>query len=165
MILSAQTIRGLCKPPVFLEHIPMIEPFFERTVENGMTFGLSSAGYDVRIKQDVRLLPEQFFLGSTIERFHLPRDILAIVHDKSSLARRGLSVFNTVIESGWRGWLTLELSNRGSDIINLPAGSAIAQIVFHRLDEPTEQPYRGRYQNQEDMPVPAIHAIYEREDI
>lgn len=165
MILSAQTIRELCKPPVFLEHIAMIEPFCERTVEAGMTYGLSGAGYDVRLKQAVRLLPDAFALASTIERFHIPHDVVAVVHDKSSLARRGLSVFNTFIEAGWSGWLTLELSNRGSEIINLPAGAPIAQMVFHRLDQPTTQPYQGKYQNQRDEPVEAVYEGFERANV
>lgn len=156
MVLSAQTIRSLCQPPKFLEHIPMIQPFHEKTVEHGYSFGLSTAGYDIRLKQGLRLLPGQFSLASTIEKFHMPIDVLGIVHDKSSLARLGLSVFNTVIECFWVGWLTLELKNQGEEILNLPPGCPIAQVVFHRLDMPTTQPYNGKYQNQEDRPVPSI---------
>lgn len=156
MVLSAQTIRQLCQPPEFLKMIPMISPFYERTVYAGMTFGLSGSGYDIRLKQPVRLLPEGFILASTVEHFHFPNDVAGVVHDKSSLARQGLSVFNTFIEAGWTGWLTLELSNRGPEIINLPAGSPIAQLVFHRLDHATHLPYRGKYQDQADAPVPAI---------
>jgi dCTP deaminase len=33
-------------------------------------------------------------------------------------------------------------------------GSPIAQIVFMRLEEPTEQPYSGKYQNQAMGPQP-----------
>lgn len=134
----------------------MITPFTEKGIFNGMSYGLSSAGYDIRIKQGIRLLPDKFILASAIEEFHFPDDILGVVHDKSSLARRGLSVFNTVIEPGWSGFLTLELRNQGDDIINLPAGSPIAQIIFHRLEAPTVLPYRGKYQDQADAPVPAI---------
>lgn len=154
MILSAQSIRQLCHNT----DTAMISPFHERTVAHGMTFGLSTAGYDVRIKQDLYLEPGGFLLASTIEHFHIPNDILAIVHDKSSLARRGLSVFNTVVESGWFGWLTLELKNQGYTTIELKAGTPIAQMVFHWLDAPSELPYSGRYQNQADQPVPAIRA-------
>lgn len=146
MILPAQTIR-IIKP---------IEPFHERTVSHGMTFGLSSAGYDVRIKQDMTLRPGQFALASTIERFDMPRDLLAMVHDKSSWARRGLAVQNTVIEAGWFGHLTLELTNHSDGSLDIPAGAPIAQIVFHRLEAPTEQPYSGKYQDQPDRPVAAV---------
>ena len=41
----------------------------------------------------------RFILASAIEEFDVPNNLLGIVHDKSSWARKGLSVFNTVIES------------------------------------------------------------------
>jgi dCTP deaminase len=123
-------------------------PFSERSKFNGMTFGLGPAGYDVRIAENISLNSQRFSLASTLEHITMPNDLLGIVHDKSTFARMGLALQNTVIEPGWRGYLTLELSNHSSDLIFIPAGSPIAQIVFHVLDKPT-QPYEGRYQDQE----------------
>jgi dCTP deaminase len=138
MILPSQKIRRL---------LP-VRPFSERTVHNGMSYGLSHAGYDVRIAETIRLSPGEFALASTIEEFFMPTDIVAFVHDKSSWARRGLSLFNTVIEPGWRGFLTLELVNHSAKPIVIAEGSPIAQIIFMRLEEPTEKPYSGKYQFQ-----------------
>jgi dCTP deaminase len=156
MILSGQTIRRL----------NILEPCAERTQERGLSYGLGPAGYDLRLvlgsepdpmikkayaHPDGRycmLNPGEFTLAAGVERFTMPNDVLGIVHDKSSLARLGLSVFNTVIEPGWEGWLTLELSNKGPKPIRLVEGQAIAQVVFHRLDEPTERSYDGKYHNQ-----------------
>jgi dCTP deaminase len=146
MILSAQSIRK--RRPV--------DPFHERTALNGMTFGLSAAGYDVRIRESVILRPGDFALASTLERFTMPDDLLARVADKSSWARKGLTAQNTVVEPGWEGYLTLELANHGPNTIRIEAGSPIAQILFELLDEPTEQPYAGKYQNQPPEPVAAI---------
>jgi deoxycytidine triphosphate deaminase len=56
---------------------------------------------------------------------------------------------------GWRGWLTLEISNNSLDEVVINAGEPIAQIVFEMLDFPTEQPYAGKYQNQERGPQSA----------
>lgn len=121
----------------------------------GVSFGMSEAGYDVRIKQRVTLSPEsRFALASTVEHFTMPPDLVGVVHDKSSWARRGLSVFNTVIEPGWRGFLTLELVYHGSETLTIEAGSGIAQVIFHELAEPRQ--YTGRYQDQADNPVEAI---------
>ena len=78
----------------------------------------------------------------------MPNDVMGVVHDKSSWARRGLTVQNTVIEPGWRGYLTLELVYHGEGELILCYEDPIAQIVFHRLDEITDQPYTGKYQNQ-----------------
>ncbi len=156
MILSAQSIRRLCSMGPGAP-ASMITPFVERQQHerSGTSFGLSACGYDVRIAQDRRLGPGDFLLASTQERFVMPRDVMAQVADKSSWARRGLAVQNTIIEPGWEGWLTLELTNHGSSVISLHAGTPIAQIVFQRLDEPTEQPYTGKYMNQENRPVEA----------
>lgn len=138
----------------------MIYPFVERTVQNGKSYGLSTAGYDVRLVladgAGVRLMkPGDFFLAATVERFDMPHHTLGIVHDKSSWARRGLTVQNTVIEPGWAGFLTLELTNHGNSDIFLYKDDPIAQIVFHFLDQVTEQPYTGKYQNQPYGPQPA----------
>lgn len=145
-MLSAQSIRRR----------GIITPFCERTVYQGVSYGLSSHGYDVRIAESLELRPGDFVLASTIERFEMPPDIAAIVHDKSTWIRRGLCVFNTVLESGWRGHLTLEIALHGSGKLFIPAGVGIAQIIFHPLDEPTEQLYAGKYQDQAAGPQPAI---------
>lgn len=140
MILSAQSIRA---------RVGMVQPFNGRTKAYGLTFGLGPAGYDVRVAEAIDLRPGGFVLASTVERFAMPLDVLGIVHDKSTLARFGLAAQNTVIEPGWHGYLTLELSNHSDwDHVRLAAGSPVAQIIFHLVDQPTEQPYDGKYQNQ-----------------
>lgn len=142
MILPAQTIRKL----------GIIEPFHERDVVDGRSYGLSSAGYDVRVDAHMLIESGQFRLAATVEHFEMPNDVLAYVHDKSSWARQGLAVQNTVIEPGWRGFLTLEITNHSTKELFLDMYTPIAQIVFHRLEAPTEQPYTGKYQDQEAGP-------------
>lgn len=122
----------------------------------GMSYGLSCCGYDVRLKQDMWIMPQSMRLGSTVERFQMPDWIMARVCDKSTLARRGIQIFNTVIEPGWEGWLTLEIKNQTWLPIRLWAGQPIAQIIFETLDQPTNQPYSGKYQCQPDEPVEAV---------
>ena len=145
-ILSAQSIRRL-KP---------IEPFFEKTVFEGCSFGLSACGYDVRVDQDLMLRPGDSVLASTVEHFTMPVDVMASVADKSTWARKFIAVQNTIIEPNWRGYLTLEISNHGQNIVKIKKGTGIAQIIFHRLDEPTELPYSGKYQDQKSGPQEAI---------
>ena len=93
MILSQQSI---------LEEKPIYN-MVDRNKYCGVSYGVSSAGYDVRIAQDVLLWPGRFVLASTIEKFCMPDDLIGIVHDKSTWARRGVAVQNTVIEPGWNG--------------------------------------------------------------
>lgn len=149
MILSGQSIRER----------GIFTPFHERTVFNGMSFGLSYAGYDVRIAQGVTIPSKGFTIASTLEHFNMPNDLLAQVTDKSSWARCGLSVFNTVIEPGWNGYLTVELVNHSDHRLEIIEGSPIAQIIFFHTDRPIEKPYDGKYQNQPNWPV---HAIMEK---
>lgn len=150
-----------------------IKDMLDRKVShNGVSHGMSEAGYDIRIKQDIWFYPMErkivrkdggiaqkeffngnFVLASAMEYFQMPITLVGIVHDKSTWARRGLSVFNTVIECGWQGYLTLELVYHGNEILHIPAGSGIAQVVFHETSDRAE--YNGKYQNQEDKPVSA----------
>jgi dCTP deaminase len=138
---------------------------------HGVSHGLGEAGYDIRIKQaidfrvpdtmparvtvDGKHVGQRFCIASAIEEFNMPDYLVGIVHDKSTWARRGLSVFNTVIEPGWKGFLTLELVYHGSEPLFIPAGAGIAQVIFHRLVEHVS--YEGKYQNQADKPVGAIN--------
>jgi dCTP deaminase len=151
MILSGQSIRKR----------RLIYPFHERTKEYGMTYGLGPAGYDVRIAESLVVPRGEARLASTMEHFAMDTDVLGKVADKSTWARRFLAVQNTIIEPGWRGYLTLELSNHGQQDIHLTRGMPIAQIVFHLLDFPAERPYQGKYQDQ--MPG-AVEAILETEE-
>lgn len=148
MILSAQSIRNR---NIFV-------PFCERTEVNGMTYGLGPASYDIRLDEAVEILANDFVLCSSLEYFSMPDDVLGVVHDKSTLVRQGICVQNTIIDPGWCGYLTLELTNhrRGSEAYkHIAAGTPIAQIVFHLLDETTEAPYAGKYQNQARGPQEA----------
>lgn len=151
MILSAQSIKVLC-----LSKTPLVSPYYERTKVEGRSFGLSSCGYDVRLANDIWLWPFWGRLGSTIEHFNLPTDICGEVKDKSTNARLFVFVQNTVIEPGWYGYLTLELTRFLPWPIKLKAGTPIAQIMFKQLDYPTCQPYAGKYQGQAAGAQPAI---------
>jgi dCTP deaminase len=158
---------------------PIREMVHGKVRENGVSWGLSEVGYDIRLKQDIWFWPKtgtmddceisisaegdgnastyvegNFVLASAIEEFMMPNDLCGIVHDKSTWARHGLSVFNTVIEPGWKGFLTLELVFNGRKELHIPAGSGIAQVIFHKVTCPAE--YAGKYQNQPDRPTEPI---------
>lgn len=151
---------------------PIVDMLHTKERLYGVSHGLGEAGYDIRIKQNVHFQPANavsppgvfvdgeynpgtFCIASAIEEFDMPKDLVGIVHDKSTWARRGLSVFNTVIEPGWRGFLTLELVYHGYQELFIPAGAGIAQVIFHRTAESAS--YDGKYQNQADKPVGAIN--------
>lgn len=157
-----------------LESAPIVDMETGKKREHGVSYGLAEAGYDIRLKQNIWFHPEpdkpwkcevnidhesyasgRFALASSIEEFDMPEDLVGVVHDKSTWARRGLSVFNTVIEPGWKGFLTLELVYHGNEYLHLPAGAGIAQVLFSRVERPAA--YSGKYQHQADRPVEAIY--------
>ena len=143
-------------PAQIIRRIRPVEPFCERSSAHGMTYGLGPAGYDVRIAENIILKPGAFALASTVERFCMPDDVLGTVHDKSTWARQGLAAQTTVIEPGWRGYLTLELTNHSYGDIILKEGMPIAQVIFWQMSEPTEIAYQGKYQDQPSGAQPAL---------
>jgi deoxycytidine triphosphate deaminase len=178
MILSAQSIEFLCT-----NTDPMILPFSpKKRVINGLSAGLSGHSYDLTIADDLVLgvhpgfVIEQHILYQGFDNVHdlqlrlknnrdpyslsfaaeylrLPAHVGAYVKDKSSRARTFLSVFNTLTDAGFYGYLTLELVNHSREPIIFKKGDPVCQIVFHRLDEPTRLPYVGKYLGQEAAPV------------
>lgn len=159
-----------------LFHAPIVGMVDGKVKLHGVSYGLGEAGYDIRIKQEIRFSsvdgnryvqvshddnPDafhhkqgRFTLASAIEEFDMPSDLVGIVHDKSTWARKGLTVCNTVIEPGWKGFLTLELIYHGEEDLIIPAGAGIAQVIFHQLSEHAN--YTGKYQNAADKPQSAI---------
>ena len=87
--------------------------------------------------------PGEFVLGSAQEHVELPNDIVARIEGKSSLGRLGLIVHATAgfVDPGFKGTLTLEITNLTRVPIILWPGKPIAQLSFMTLDRPAERPY------------------------
>lgn len=158
-----------------LRMAPIKDMATQKMKGHGVSYGLSEAGYDIRIKQDVvfnigknaldltysqvivdnKAEDGRFCIASAIEEFQMPGNLVGIVHDKSTWARLGLSVFNTVIEPGWKGFLTLELVFHGNQVLRIPAGAGIAQVIFSHISDIADYG-NGKYQNAADRPQEAI---------
>jgi dCTP deaminase len=107
------------------------------------------------------LHPGEFVLGSTVEHIELPEDLVARLEGKSSLGRIGLVIHSTAgfVDPGWKGHLTLELSNLARLPITLYYRMKIGQISFLQLTTPAERLYGSeslgsKYQGQTD-PTPS----------
>jgi dCTP deaminase len=108
------------------------------------------------------LLPSgEFVLASTVEYFALPDDIVGRLEGKSSLGRIGLLIHSTAgyIDPGFRGRLTLELSNVAKLPITLYPQMKIGQVSFLRLTSKAERLYGSeglgsKYQDQME-PTPS----------
>ncbi len=100
------------------------------------------------------LHPGDFVLGTTVERVEIPADLIAHVEGRSSLGRLAIVVHATagLADPGYKGQITLELSNLGTAPVSLSPGMRISQLTFTELKTPAERPYgseRGsKYQGQ-----------------
>jgi dCTP deaminase len=114
------------------------------------------------------LHPGEFVLGQTLEWVELPDDLVARLEGKSSLGRLGLLIHSTAgyVDPGWKGNLTLELSNVANLPIALYFGMKIGQISFFRMTSPVERPYGSKelgskYQGQSTPTASAFHRDFE----
>jgi len=83
----------------------------------------------------------------------------------SSLGRLGLLIHSTAgyVDPGWKGTLTLELSNVANLPIALYYGMRIGQISFFRMSSPVDRPYGSaglgsKYQGQSEPTASAYDA-------
>lgn len=135
-------------------NIPSIHPNKEQEVDEYV------AETVVEADEEFILHPNDFVLGTTLERVEIPPDLIAHVEGRSSLGRLAIVVHATagLADPGFRGKITLELSNLGSAPVALTPGMRISQLTFTELTSPAERPYgpeRGsKYQNQ-DGPEPS----------
>ncbi len=142
----------------------MIEPFEPLQVRGGISFGLSSYGYDFRLAPEFKILkdrpgviidpktfsslefeekagafcdipPHRTILGRSLEYFRIPRNILTICYGKSTYARCGILVNVTPFEPEWEGFATLSISNLSGMTARVYANEGIAQLIFLESDE------------------------------
>ena len=111
------------------------------------------------------LHPNEFALGVIFERVCIPADMAARLDGKSSLGRLGLLVHSTAgwVDPGWRGHLTLELSNVSGLPIALYYQMRVSQISFMELTTPAQKPYGSKsldskYQDQAE-PEPSRYYL------
>lgn len=142
----------------------MIDPFAPAQVRVGISFGLSSYGYDFRLSPFFRIFrpkagavidpksfstldfedfegiictipPHSFVLGRSLEYFRIPRNILTICYGKSTYARCGITVNVTPFEPEWEGFATISIANNNVVPARIYAEEGIGQLLFLESDE------------------------------
>ena len=107
----------------------------------------------------VRIPPNSYMLGSTVETFCIPRDIMVVCLGKSTYARCGAIVNTTPIEPGFEGNVVIEISNSTPLPIRVYLDEGIAQFLFFQGDRPCETSYAdrgGKYQGQTGVTLPKV---------
>lgn len=96
--------------------------------------------HEVPYDEELLLHPGMLTLVPTLEWIALPNDLQGVVTARSSWAREGLNIATaSFVNPGYRGIVTLELSNLGQIPIALRPGVRIAQIAFYELDSKHER--------------------------
>ena len=120
----------------------------------------------VEIEDDIPFIlhPGESVLASTLEHIELPDDLVARLEGKSSLGRIGLLIHSTAgyVDPGWKGHLTLELSNVANLPVTLYYAMKIGQLSYLRLSTPAENLYGSpalgsKYQGQTDPTASRMH--------
>jgi dCTP deaminase len=93
---------------------------------------------------DYILHPHSFVLAVTMEWVRFPLNLAAYVVGKSSWGRCGLIIATaTGVHPGFKGCLTLELTNVGEIPIAIKPGVEICQLFIHSVDPATSDVMRA----------------------
>jgi dCTP deaminase len=106
------------------------------------------------------LKPGQFVLGSTFEKFQVPRDIVCHVDGRSTVARIGLALHCTsgIIDGNFEEARTivLEMKNQGPFDVVLRYRSALAMLSFTQLSTDIKQATQKQYEGQDGVVAPNL---------
>lgn len=85
-----------------------------------------------RLGETFIVYPQQTVLASSLEYIKMPNDVLGIISVRSTYSRLGLSL-TSIVQPGYTGCLSLELTNNNKNPINLTVGSCLFQIRFSQI--------------------------------
>lgn len=98
--------------------------------------------------------PGEFALGVTLEKVHIPDDMVARVEGRSSLGRLGIIIHSTAgfVDAGFTGTITLEITNINRMPVALHPGMRVCQLAFETMSSAALVPYSqkqtSKYQDQ-----------------
>jgi len=104
------------------------------------------ASYDLRAAGDMLLPQGTCTLVPTLEWVELPMDLAGTLRCRSSFGRRGVLLGAGFVDPGFRGQLTLCLTNLGSDDLIVRKNDRVVQMILHEVREGNRS-YSGRYQD------------------
>lgn len=89
------------------------------------------------VGESILLHPHQTVLCSTLEYIKLPSKIFLTLVARSSYSRLGLTV-SSMVQPGYCGCLSIELTNNNNNPIKLRVGASIIQARLFELDNETD---------------------------
>ncbi|MBC8390767.1 MAG: dCTP deaminase [Actinobacteria bacterium] len=101
----------------------------------------------VPFHQSFILHPKTIVLASTLEYISMPTDIEGTLEGRSSWARLGLIIATAcAIDPGFKGCITLELTNLGNLPLRLYPGIRLAKLILSETSSPSDyKPQNKKY--------------------
>ena len=108
------------------------------------------------VDEDLLLKPNECVLACSADEIRMPHGYMGFVQTKGTLARHFVSAHcsDSHIEPGYKGKITLELTNHSPVHIKIPVNSIIAQLFICRCSTTTNNPYLGKYLKADKPTIP-----------
>jgi dCTP deaminase len=142
----------------FLVTIHGSNPFIDASLNNDDKFPIKSSFQATRRKLGETFLfhPNQTVLASSLEYIKLPKDVYLELTMRSSYLRLGLSL-SAIVQPGYCGCMSIELTNVNKVPLNLTVGAAVMQARLFKLE--TESNYFSKRRKYICQVRPLISAV------
>lgn len=104
--------------------------------------------------------PGESVLACSHESIYMPMGYFGHVQTKGSLARLFISTHlsDPQVDPGYRGRITLEVTNAGPLEVKIPSRANVAQLYVWGCSTDNSPPYAGRYQEATEPTYPRLPA-------
>jgi dCTP deaminase len=142
----------------FLVAIDGSNPFIDASLNNNDKFPIKNSFQETRRKLGETFLfhPHQTVLASSLEYIKLPKDVYVELTMRSSYLRLGLSLAS-IVQPGYCGCISIELTNVNKIPVNLTVGAAIMQARLFKIS--TESNYFAKRRKYMCQVRPLISAV------
>ena len=96
-----------------------------------------------RLGEKFLLHSNQTIICTSLEYIKMPIDVFASLNMRSSYSRLGLTI-SSLLQPGYSGCISLELTNSNNNPIQLVVGARVFQARFYKLDEDYAYTYHKR---------------------
>jgi deoxycytidine triphosphate deaminase len=99
--------------------------------------------------EQIVIPPNQVVVVSSLEKICVPTDMIGHITLKQDILLKGLIMASqSQIDAGYEGWIYPLFYNLTDQPVNLKLKQSIIRLELVRLQEPTNEPYDGHYQNE-----------------
>lgn len=149
--LGNDTIRENGVDLRFSEEIVRLQPTdavldLQSPNNEGLYFKEKAADYFVLGKYEKVLV-------ATLERVKLSNALMAFCQLRSTFSRAGISIPPTVVDAGFEGNLTIQISG-GPFPVKIPTKTRFLHLIFAELKTPLLTGYEGKYKHYNGVATP-----------